>query len=227
MVSADAPPTPDPSSRLVLANRLGVLAASCAVIGGLLVLLGWSQGIEVLKRVQTGLTAMNPVAAVCFVLSGAGLAFHLARQNAAASVTGAGVIAIALLKVLDWSLGGVPVDQLLFAGSLTDPAAPPSRMAPNTTVAFLLTGLSLVLASGKRPIEPLASQMLAAGVLLISVFALVGYGFGIAQLHSVGPFIPMAIHTALLLFTLSVGLLSLRPERGLPCDAAVPPWRAA
>jgi len=218
MLSVDALPASESSPRfmdLILTNRFCLLAACCVVIGGLLVLLGWSYGIEVLKRVQPGLTAMNPVTAICFVLSGAGVALHLGRQTAAATVTGALVAGIALLKVLDFSLGGVPIDQVLFPDSLVDPASPPTRMALNTTLAFLLVGLSLVLACGRRRMEPLASQVMAAGVLLISVFALIGYGFQIAQLHTVGLFIPMAIHTAVMLLVLSLGLFSIRPERGL------------
>ena len=72
MLSVDALPASESSPRfmdLILTNRFCLLAACCVVIGGLLVLLGWSYGIEVLKRVQPGLTAMNPVTAICLVLS--------------------------------------------------------------------------------------------------------------------------------------------------------------
>jgi PAS domain S-box-containing protein len=61
----------------------------------------------------------------------------------------------------------------------------------------------------------LVSQALAGSVLLISMFALIGYGFGMDRLVQVGAFIPMALHTALILLVLSGGLLSLTADKGI------------
>jgi PAS domain S-box-containing protein len=122
---------------------------------------------------------------------------------------------LALLKLTDLGFAGFPVDHLLFADHLNEQGHPPSRMAPNTAVAMLFSGLSLALVTGGDRLRPLISQGLAAGVLLIAMFALIGYSFGLDRLHSVGPFIPMAIHTALLLLAMAVGLLSMKPERGI------------
>jgi PAS domain S-box-containing protein len=193
--------------------RAGTIAAICCALVGLGVLFGWAYDIEVLKRIQPGLPAMNPLAAFCFVMGGAAIFLQLQGRSRGALLLGVVISTLALLKIVDLTVVGVPVDRLLFADQLAEPNTPPNRMAPNTAIAFLLAGLSLAFASGRR--TPVVSQALAAAVLLIAMFALVGYGFGIVRLHHVGPFIPMAVHTALLLLVLAVGLMILKPDRGI------------
>jgi|GEM_PF-276037 len=196
-------------------RRLGAAAAICSGVAGILVLFGWAQEIELLKRVRPGFAAMNPLAAACFLLSGIALAFHLSGRTRLTLVTGSFIGVLATLKLLDSTLIEFPIDQILFADRLAQPGAPPSRTAPNTALAFICVGLSLAFAAGRGRRAPPVSQVLAAAVLLIAMFALIGYGFGIDRLHRVGPFIPMAIHTAVLLLILAAGLISLTPDRGI------------
>jgi PAS domain S-box-containing protein len=201
--------TPDRILRISLCAGIG------SAIAGLLVLTGWVFEMEVLKRVQPGFTSMNPMAACCFVVGGLAMMAICRGWLRPALILSALVAALASLKILDFTFVQVPVDRILFADRLGDAGATPSRMAPNTAIAFLLIGLSLAAATIKGSRAALLSQALGGGVLLISMFALIGYGFGMDQLHRVGPFIPMAIHTAVLLLILSIGLFSLAPEKGI------------
>lgn len=204
-----------PELRWLPIHSLSALAALAAISGGLLVLIGWLLDIDILKRVRPGFTAMNPLTAISFVLNGSGIMLLLTNRNRVALMLGGTVAALAVLKIWDLSFGGLPVDRFLFADQLIEPGQPPSRLAPNTAVAILLAGLSLALATGTGRLRALYSQGFGAVVLLIAMFALIGYLFGLDRLHSVGPFIPMAIHTAILLLVLAFGLISLKPDCGV------------
>jgi PAS domain S-box-containing protein len=197
-------------------RRFSHYAAICSGAAGLLVLIGWAQDIDALKRVHSGLTSMNPLSACCFVLSSIAIMSHLEGRSRLALALGTLIAFLASLKMLDLTLISVPVDRLLFADSLLgEPGSRPSRMAPNTAVAFLLVGLSLAFSAVGGRWRALVSQVLASAVLLISMFALIGYGFGMGHLNQLGPFIPMAIHTGMMLLILSLGLVTLRQDEGI------------
>jgi len=188
----------------------------CAAFAGtvaILVLIGWSLDLDLLKRIVPGFVAMNPATAVCLALASAAL---LSRNRAAARIFGAAVMIIPLLKLLQVA-GGLQfhVDALLFAGSLDDLSGRPNRMAPNTAVAIMLLGISLVAAvvPGRR--MPLVSQVLAGVAASLALFALIGYLLGLGHLYGVAQFIPMALHTATCIIILATGVFSAHPDRGL------------
>ena len=198
------------------ADRGCLLSGYCSLAIGSSVLLGWSSGIEILKRIDPSFVAMNPVTAWCFILSGSALLAHQFRFRRAAVGSGTVVAIISAAKIGDLLWGIAPVDQLLFSGLLdTGRGSHPNRMAPNTAVAFFFVGIALIFVGSKHRAPQLLSQSLAVGVLLISMFALVGYAFGIDQLTGIGPFIPMALHTGLALIVVAVGVLLLTRETGL------------
>jgi len=198
----------------VLAS-LSLVTGAFAVAMGLTVLAGWMLDIEVLKRIRPGFTAMNPLSALCLIGSGIAILLARGRRRRAARAVGSFILLAALTKLADMAWGGLPVDQLLFAEQLGGGNGPPNAMAPNTTLAFALVGLALIFGVSRRRSLALVSQGLGASVLAVSMFALIGYAFGINPLHSVGPFIPMALHTGLGLAMVSLGLLSLTPHYGL------------
>ena len=54
-------------------DRFAAAAAFLVILIGSLVVLGWTLGLEWLKRVAPGLVAMNPMTAVLFLLLGVAL----------------------------------------------------------------------------------------------------------------------------------------------------------
>lgn len=213
--SPHSSPAEKGAQRESLMGRVSFVGAYFSVILGLTVLFGWSSGLEALKRINANWVAMNPVAAGCFILCGLGLSLHHARPRLAVAFAFL-VFGVAVAKLTDAVFGGVPVDQIFFTELLdTGSGSRPNRMAPNTATAFLFASVALILATSRRRAAQLTVQTLAVGVLLISMFALVGYTFGIDQLTGIGPFIPMAIHTAVGLAILGVGIIFLRLDGGL------------
>jgi len=203
-------------------RSFSLTAAVVVSLLGLLVLLGWAFDLEVLKRLVRGRVAMNPLTALMFILGGASLGLSreerfvpLARLSARAAALA--VAAVGLLRLgtclTGWDTG---VDQFLFASRLGSSVNPvPNRMAPNTALTFVLTGLGLLLldretSRGRRP-----AQYLALAAAVAAMFAVIGYAYGVDYLYNVPSFIPMALPTALSFFVLSLGILCARPARGL------------
>ena len=197
-------------------ERYSLFAALFCLVLGSSVLFGWSYGLESLKRIHPNFVAMNPATAVCLIVAGAALALGRLRFRRWAVAAGALVMIIAAAKLGDYALGGLPVDRLLFPNQL-DPrdGSLPNRMAPNTALAFLLAGAAQVLVRSSRQRLAELSQLLGVAVLLIAIFALVGYAFSIHHLRGVGPFIPMALHTAAALLMLGTGIVSQTRDVGL------------
>jgi signal transduction histidine kinase len=193
-------------------------AACCAVTLGVAsaVLVGWTFDLAYLKSVAAGLTAMNPLTAVCFVV--AGISLWLARDEHASSTRfwfsrgGASLLlCIGLIKIFDYTMGwNLEIDRVLFRESLGD-----NQMAPNTAICFILVALSVLLidrlVAGGKWVAQIPMLMLTT----LSLFSLIGYAYGAAGMYSIRSFIPMALNTAFLFHVLSLGLLLSRPERGI------------
>lgn len=216
-------------------NRLRSLARCAAGFIGViavLVLAGWATDLELLKRGHPGFVAMNPLTALCFLLACMSLLL-LGNQATrggetmgsrpkivgllGARIAGALVGGIGLLLFLrfafDWDCG---LDQLLFRAKLPDEVTGfPNRMAPNTALAFLLSGAGLVLVSLRQPALVRAAQLLAVLTTLAALLAVLGYAYHNTFLYGVTSFIPMALPTALAFLGLGLALLFIQPDVGL------------
>ena len=212
------------SDRIAKVKTFSQAAGAVAVLVGCLVLAGWTLDVDVLKRMLPGLVAMNPATALAFILAGASLLLLLnenadQRLRRIAQGLALAVALIGLLKLVrilfGWDLG---IDQLLFREKLESEAAvtgTPNRMAPNTALNFLLLGCALLLLDRRTRRGRWPAQYLALVVTLVSLFAVIGYVYGVKFFYGVASYIPMALHTSLTFLVLSVGLLCTRPERGL------------
>ncbi|MEN6451416.1 MAG: PAS domain-containing protein, partial [Thermoguttaceae bacterium] len=112
-----------------------------------------------------------------------------------------------------WDLG---IDQLLAkepSGAMG--VLHPNRMGPSVSLSFVLAGLALLVLSrcGKRTC--LLAQSLASGVCLIALLGIIGYLYDVQQLYDLVRYTTIAWSTAVTLLLLGVGLLCVRPDKGL------------
>jgi len=208
----------------VHANRLRVLCLVAAVVAAaaaVTVLIGWTVQAEHIKRIGTGMVAMNPATAVCFLLCAASLL--LLRSDSAGrpwDLLGRALAVVATvigaIRLCEYVLG-LPgtVDAILFASQVQSDPLGVNCMAPNTAMGFIICGVALLMMDVKTAGEHRPAQFLALAAGMLSLFALVGYGFGVRTFYGIGHYIAMALHTALCFLALSLGLLCARPDRGL------------
>ena len=182
-------------------------------------LFGWLIDSPILEQVFPSLPAMNPMTALSFVVAGAALwCVQTAKPVRLTQCFSIIVIAIAALRLgeilFDWNIG---VDQLLFPAALRA-ATLPSGMAPNTALAFLLTGGALFLSTHKAKPWSLAAQAFALIALLIAFLSVIGYVYQVTVLYFTYFALPnaaMSLHTAVTFLILSVGILSVQPDVGV------------
>ncbi|MEH2405740.1 PAS domain-containing sensor histidine kinase [Nostoc sp.] len=126
---------------------------------------------------------------------------------------------IAVLTVCEylfgWNLG---IDELLSRDSLTSIATlRPGLMGVNTALNFMLVGVALkIVVDPKSDRSYWYVQIIALIATLISFQGLMGYAYKVKVLYGLAPHTTsMALHTAVLLNLLSIGILWARPEQGL------------
>ncbi len=197
------------------------LSATVVFLTGLAVLAGWAFDVPALKSIDPALVTMKANTALCFALIGASLWLRQAGAsgspgNRVGRACGALVAVIGLLTLAeDLSGYDMRIDQLLFkedAGAVA--TFYPGRMAPNTALCFLAVGAALLLldvkAGGLWLSEPLIH---VAG--LIGTTSLVGYMYGVTEFTGLATYTKMAVHTAVAFVVTYIGLIAVRPERGL------------
>lgn len=196
-------------------------ASFVALAVGDLVLFGWRFDIEALKTVVPGFIGMNPMTALALAFSGLSLWLQRdgARDARELRVGRAFATAIACIGALrlfgslvGWDRG---IDTLLYAEKLEIATGGwSSRMAPNTALAFCFIGASLALLDVRTRRGRRASEPLALGVVLLSLFALIGYAYDADSLYGPAGHVGMTMQTAAVLFALSFGVLCARPDEG-------------
>jgi PAS domain S-box-containing protein len=182
---------------------------------------GWLFDLEMLKSMLPGLTAMKANTALAIFLSGITLWITLSGNQAGriASRLGAGVVLLIGMLVLwqyisDVSIG---IDQALFMDATNVPGDIPGRMAVTTALSLVALGIALLLLGKQTMTRTIFIHGLCLVPLLASTTALIGYAFGINQLIRVQlNFTPMAINTALALWSLAFGVIHARPDFPLP-----------
>ena len=126
------------------------------------------------------------------------------------------MIATAGITLLEYVTGrSFGIDQLL----VTDPSpvpvtAPPGRMGINTAMCFGLGGIALAFTKGPRTLQ-LVSQALALSSAAIAAVAIVAYAYSVQSVSGFVSYTQMAVHTAVGLLVLGVGITAVHPDAGI------------
>ncbi|HMQ34746.1 MAG TPA: hypothetical protein PKD53_28675, partial [Chloroflexaceae bacterium] len=207
---------------LTALRRAARLAGLLAMTLGALVLSGWALGLPAATTVAPGLPPMMPNTAVALAMAGLALWLRqatrppaLARLNRAAAYALAAAMALlSALTLGEYLLGW----RLPIATALLPPWAEqgpyPGRPPFNTAFSLGCLGLALLLLGAAGHAAAGAAQLLALIAALNGVRVLLGFvdevgAYAIATPRSV------AIHTAVALVLLGLGVLCARPRAGL------------
>ncbi len=205
---------------LPLCARIASATVACM---GMLTLIGWQYDILPLRSVFPGLTAMNPGSTACGLLM-AGLSLWLlsAREPhpaviIAGRVLAAAVVGIGITYFTCRAMGCAGPDTLLFKEKLDAEQllrGHANRMAPNTAIALMTAGLSLLMLDLRvRGFWP--AQLMALFGIIIGMSTILGYTFNALPLAGMKHYIPMALNTGICFVLLNMAVLCARPARGL------------
>ncbi len=206
---------------------------------GALVLVGWTFDLVPLIRLLPTAVVMNPATAVAFILMGAcfwRLTWRASRVRSLSAESGNGplfklrplpqdvwtwalgiiVVSLGLLRLLDHVTGlGLHVDHLLFPAKLAVGGKyPPSEMAPNTALNFLLCGLALLLFDLELGEGFYLAQGLVLVVAWVTLLALIGYTYRVLLFYRLGAGLPMSLDTAVGFALFVVAFLTAQPRKG-------------
>lgn len=200
----------NPATESGRVSRMTVTAIGVALILlGVSVMLGWLLKIAPLQQVVPGFAAMVFNTALCYTLAGAALLLpeRAPWRRRAQTATGFTIASLAAL-ILAQDIFGVDlaIDHLFSAEWLHDHRPHPTRMAPNTALAFILGGICLILLPFRACWASHLTLILALLMAVIGGMALAGYLLGLDLLFTWYPYARMALHTAIATIALAVGL---------------------
>ena len=200
------------------------MAGVIALVGGVVVLIGWLLRLPTPMTIFPGAVAMKANTALCFIL--AGIALVSLQENGAvaprrAALRNGGRLCASLVTLVgavtlceDWFGWKVGIDQWFIHDGFTRPEAFPGRMAPAAALAFVLLGASQIL-TGAPARHRWPAQGLALLASLIGVAALLGYVYQPPALDRLPNHTAVAVHTAWLFIILGAGTVFVRPDEGL------------
>jgi signal transduction histidine kinase len=191
-----------------------VLAIAVTLLG-LTVMMGWFFQNHSLVQIHHSFSPMQFNAALCFSLSGIALLASLHHWPTIASVLATLITLIASLTSIEY-LGGVSlgVDELLVQAFVTATGAHPGRMALNSALSFLITGIVLLLGNLNSHFSVLSRA--AALVSGLGLLGLYGNIIEVDPAYGWGQMTRMALHSAIgfILLGLAIALWGSKLEQG-------------
>ncbi|MGH1363525.1 MAG: PAS domain S-box protein [Calditrichia bacterium] len=187
------------------------IAGLCAVLLGLLVMLGWHLHLEALVQVLPMYAPMQYNTALCIFLSGLALLAILFGRKKIVFVCAVLPLLAGILTIIEYVVGiNFGIDELFIQHDIMVRTSDSGRMAPNTAFCFVLTGVSLLLLlkSESTNRKSFIVSILSALIISFSAVALFGYIISTESTYGWGEATRMAFHTAAGFAIIGSGLLA-------------------
>lgn len=196
---------------------------SAIIAIAVLVLIGWQFDIDVLKSPNPNLGAMNPTAAILFILAVLSLLLLVQKQKGRAMyLMGKGlalvILIIAMAKLTAVFIKpGFNIDDVLYYKTASKEVFTPKskNMAPVSSGCFVLTGLSLLFFNLSTPGRKSFSQFFAVVVHFVAAFSLVSYLYHVKSPADHKFYNPMALYSAVCFILMSLVILFTNPAQGI------------
>jgi len=195
-----------------------LLFAYLVIIAGILTITGWQYDITALKSIVPGITPMNPVTAVTFILSGTWLIVFAQKQHSR--------LLLFILSMLITITGFIHFITYIFpnptirydylfykdkikAGHIFN------LIAPNTAFVFFISGISMLTVNvTKKWVQFLRQAFIFIGFSSVYI-SLVGYLYKINYAYTFEHFTPMALSTSFVFILLNCGLFLSNTTYGI------------
>lgn len=183
------------------------ISATIVSLLGAIVMVGWFSHTPALIQVLPNFVPMQFNAALGFLISGIGL-FCIHRRIVL--IPCAIIISvIGLLTLLQYILGlNFGIDQLLMKHYILVETSHPGRMAPNTALCLLLTGVAMLFTQITAKSRETLLMLLSILVLILGFIAFIGYILEVPTIYGWGHLTKMALHTAIGFILIGIGMIS-------------------
>lgn len=188
---------------------LSSLPSILLILLGSLVMIAWLVKIPALLQFNPAYVPMVFQTAFCFLLSGIALICYQKSKFKTLQITlGFIILIFAGLMLIEEIFGyNFGIDEFFVKMWITTISTHPGRMAPNTAVGFIATGLIFMfLPFAHRKIIAIIIEVSIYLIFIIGLLGLVGYIFNIEFLYSLYSYTRMAFMTAIGFIILSLGL---------------------
>ena len=203
-------PLPD---RTVPKSKRALVTIACSLVIGTLaitVLVGWQIHSIPLMCLVPGFITMKVNTAIAFLACAIALPLTLGKHRSLAAWPAACAGLLGAATLFEYVKGDLGIDEFLFKDPYS--AHFPGRMAPITALNFIMVSLAvIVLACRKRD----ASQLGFAVLGFSSLFAVLGYAYGVPLLYGSSRYTAMALHTGASFLLLALGGLAASSDGGL------------
>ncbi|SMD36011.1 PAS domain S-box-containing protein [Reichenbachiella faecimaris] len=202
-------------------SAISLIIGGTTLAAGILVIIGWAFDIEVLKRPIADLVAMNPLTAICFILSGLSLLILSGKRMESfltlSQVLSILIILISLVKLINQvAHSSIQIDQLMFSAELIKDTKGnvSNNMAPNTALGFVLTALALLFSTQRPKRIRSAANYLSLAVFMLGFFSVIGYLYNVGEFYGILKYFPMSLHTALFFMLVGTGIVFMNKDYG-------------
>lgn len=162
--------------------------------------------------------SMKVNTAICFLLTASAIYFYNPEHKKAMQyyriATALCLLIVGLTTVQYITDSNLGIDELVFDDEKTQNTPYPGRMAIITAISFICINIGMLCAPSKKLWVRRFAQALFHGITLVSLVAVFGYIFRVPGFYSFTFITGMAIHTALLMFILSLACAALLPGIG-------------
>ena len=210
-------------------HAVALIMGVLSVLTGLTGLLGWLTESDWLCSLGTAEASMKANTALMLLLLGIYLVWVvLAKKKLSAarlaSLLPGAVLLLAGLTVLEYATDlNLGIDEWLFRDPFTNPLiSPPGRPSLLVSRCLLCLSASVLLSEQRRGLR--VGQGLALLVVLVAYSVILGYITGTRSFYAFGNSLLVALHTALALLAVGVGVLGLNPRHGLMHTAGSLYW---
>jgi PAS domain S-box-containing protein len=210
-------------------RRFPLLAGGIVMLIALAVLVGWFQDVEALRSISPRVVSMKANTAAALLCLGIALLLAASRARAASATAAPrwplelAALAIGAVTLVEYAAGlEVGLDQWLVSAPLDEfQTAAPGRMSMLSAICIVLCAGALLLEHRAGQRARAATRALATCAAIVALISLLGYLYGAPLLYR--PFTAssaIAPHAAISFLLLSIGIVVLHPQHGLPSIAA-------
>ena len=192
---------------------------------GLTVIWGWYIGSERLIQIHPNFVPMQFNTSLGFVLISLAILSLTNNRRKFVKYIGLGLFLLGGLTLTQHIFGiNLSIDELFMKHYITIGTSQPGRMAPNTALNFLLSGLAILIMSTKKLNlnQLLVGSFLGTVIMGLGSVAFLGYLSNVEAAYGWGNLTKMAIHTSIgfiivgALLILEVRYLSWQIQQKIP-----------